>query len=88
VTLTGDVERALAVFTAGLRHPGAPAIERARAHLHAAELAARLGDMPRALTALDSARASDLSEIEEAEIRGDFVQTEEIVNSVRDAPTQ
>ena len=84
----GDVERALAVLTAGLdRYPGAPAIERARAHLYTAELAARLGDMPRAFSALDSARASDLSEIEEGEISGDLAHAEEIVNSVRDAAT-
>jgi hypothetical protein len=85
----GDVERALAVLTAGLdRHPGAPAIERARAHLYTAELAARLGDMPRAYSALDHARASDLTDIEEAEISGDLAHAEEIVNSVRDTPTQ
>ena len=45
----GDVERALAILTAGIdRHPDAPAIERARAHLFAAELAARLGEVDRA----------------------------------------
>ncbi len=34
----GDEVRALAILTAGLdRHPGAPAIERAHAHLYAAE---------------------------------------------------
>ncbi len=84
----GDEVRALAVLTAGLdRHPGAPAIERARAHLYAAELAARTGDLPHAFSVLDDARSTDLSNVDEAEIHEDFVHTEEVVNGLRDRST-
>ena len=75
----GDVRRALALLTAGLdRHPGARAVERVRAQLYAAELAARLDD-PAARRWLDRAHAIELTAADATELDDDFRHADEIV---------
>lgn len=72
----GILEKALARFA------DAPPMDRARALFYSAELAVRTGDVARARTALDEARAVALETDERDALAAELQDTAELVDSL------
>ena len=61
------------------KFPDAPALDRARAYLYRAELAARLENVELAQTSLAAVAALDLSELERESLAEELARTVELV---------
>ncbi len=76
----GDEALALKTIENGLKKfPDAPALDRARAYLYRAELAARLENVGLAQTSLAAVAALDLSELERESLAEELARTVELV---------
>jgi catechol 2,3-dioxygenase-like lactoylglutathione lyase family enzyme len=79
----GDDSLALKTLENGLkRYPDAPALERAKAYLYRAELAARLQNKPLAQTSLAAVATLPLTPDERQTLAGELAQTTELVSGL------